>query len=318
MQTRRAAGCCTIGVLLGLIWGPATLASEGGTTHYLPGSAATLIDLPPSKPGWVVEPIYLHYSGDASASRPISIGGTLAAGLDATSDAVLAGGFYTFDEPVLGAHFSMGVYVPYVWITANATVTTPFGALRREDDASGIGDATLIPAIFAWKTGDWQYSAFIPISAPTGDYDTGQLANPGLNYWTFDPTLGVAYSGSKNGFNATLFVGYSMNSENDATDYRSGSQLHIDASIQQLLPVGPGYLGVGVEGFYVEQMTDDDGSGATLGSFKGRTAGFGPVVSYVVPSKKANLVAEFRWLPETDVENRLEGDYVWVKIAYQF
>jgi hypothetical protein len=39
----------------------AALAAEGGTEHYLPGGTATLIDLAPTKPGWVVEPIYLHY-----------------------------------------------------------------------------------------------------------------------------------------------------------------------------------------------------------------------------------------------------------------
>ena len=38
-------------------------AEEGGTVHYVPGGAATLIDLPPTKAGWVIEPIYLHRSG---------------------------------------------------------------------------------------------------------------------------------------------------------------------------------------------------------------------------------------------------------------
>ena len=45
------------------------LATEGGTGHYIPGGAATLIDLPPTKPGWVVEPIYLNYDGSASPSK---------------------------------------------------------------------------------------------------------------------------------------------------------------------------------------------------------------------------------------------------------
>ena len=44
----------------------AALATEGGTGHYVPGGIATLIDLAPTKPGWVVEPIYLHYEGNAS------------------------------------------------------------------------------------------------------------------------------------------------------------------------------------------------------------------------------------------------------------
>ena len=48
------------------------LAEEGGAGRYVPGNAATLIDLPPTKAGWVFESIYLHYDGDASASKSFS------------------------------------------------------------------------------------------------------------------------------------------------------------------------------------------------------------------------------------------------------
>ena len=58
-------------------------AAEGGMGHHLPGGTATLIDLAPTKPGWVIEPMYLHYEGNASASKAIPIAGTLASGLEA-------------------------------------------------------------------------------------------------------------------------------------------------------------------------------------------------------------------------------------------
>ena len=116
---------------------PAALASEGGTGHYLPGGTATLIDLVPTKPGWVVEPIYLHYEGDASASRSIPIAGTVGAGLNAKSDAVLLGGLYTFEHTVLGgARYSVGAYLPYVWIDVEADLNTALGTVRRKDSAS--------------------------------------------------------------------------------------------------------------------------------------------------------------------------------------
>lgn len=93
---------------------------------------------------------------------------------------------------------------------------------------------------------------------------------------------------------------------------------HIDASIQQLLPLGPGFIGLGIEGFYVDQITGDSGSGATLGDFEGRTAGLGPVLSYILPVGENTLVAEARWLTELDTKRRMEGDYFWLKIVYQF
>lgn len=296
----------------------ASLAAEGGAGHYLPGGLATLIDLPPTKPGWVVEPIYLHYSGDTSASTQIPIAGTVGAKLEADSDAALLGGLYTFEPTLLGAHYSIGAYLPYIWITVKGSVDTRFGTLERRDRASGIGDMTLIPAMLAWKHERWQFDALLPISAPTGSYETGRLANPGLNYWTFDPTFGGSYNNEKIGFNAALHTGIAVNTENPDTDYTSGAMFHLDGSVQQLLPVGPGYLGIGAEAFYLQQVTADSGSGATFGDFEGHTVGVGPVLSYLLPIGENTFAVEVRWLPELDVERRLKGDYVWLKMVYQF
>ena len=41
-----------------LMLSPATNAEEGGTGHYVPGSVATLIDVAPTQPGWVLQPLY--------------------------------------------------------------------------------------------------------------------------------------------------------------------------------------------------------------------------------------------------------------------
>lgn len=305
--------------LLALACPLAALASEGGTGHYIPGGAATLIDLPPTKPGWVVEPIFLNYNGSAPASRSIPIAGTLAANVSAKSNAFLLGGLYTFEPTVLGgAHYSVGAYLPYVSMDVEASLNTALGTVRRKDSASGIGDLTLIPVMLAWKADHWQTSAFLPIYAPTGQYKEGRLANPGLNYWTFDPTVGVSYNNDKNGFNAALFTGIALNTENNATNYTSGSTLHFDGSVQQLLPVGSGYLGIGAQAFYLQQVTADSGGNGRLGDFKGRTSGIGPVLTYILPRGPDTLVAELRWLRETNVKNRLEGDYLWLKIVYQF
>jgi len=158
----------------------------------------------------------------------------------------------------------------------------------------------------------------LPIFAPTGSYEKGRLGNPGLNYWTFDPVIGAVYSDKASGFNAMAHVGYAMNTENPDTDYQSGSLLHFEGVIQQIIPLGSGFLSLGAEGFYFEQVTGDSGDGATLGDFKGRTAGLGPVLGYIQPFGKETLVVELKWLPELDTKNRLEGDYIWLKAVYKF
>ncbi len=293
------------------------IAGEGGTSHILPGANATLVDVLPTVPGWFVKPMYLNYSGSASAQVPTAAG--IASNLDATANTFVLGGGYTFEQTVLGgAHYSFSAFLPYSWLNVSANVQAPVGTVRRQSNVSGFGDLTVVPVMLAWKNGDWQIDALLPIFAPTGNYQEGRLGNPGLNYWTFDPMVGVAYSDKQSGFNAMLHGGYAMNTENPDTNYQSGSLLHFDGAIQQILPVGSGFVTLGAEGFYFQQVTCDSGSGAVLGCFKGETAGLGPVLGYIQPLGKQSLAVEVKWLPELDTKNRLNGDYIWLKMVYKF
>ncbi len=312
---RAAAG---LALAAGVLVPPIANASEGGTGHYVPGAVATLIDLAPIQPGWIIEPIYLHYAGDVGLADAIPIAGIDVFDVKATSDVLLAGGFYTFETPVLGAYYSVGAMLPYVWMTVEGEVETLIGDRRIRDSVSGFGDLTLIPAMLGWKDGPWQYNAALTVYAPTGDYEVGRLANPGLNYWSFNPWAGVSYNNATNGFNAALHGGLVFNAQNPDTDYRSGVMTHLEGSVQQLLPVGSGFLSIGAEAFWLEQVTADSGQRSILGDFMGRTAGIGPVLGYVLPMGEQNLVAELRWLPELETKNRLQGDYIWLKAVYQF
>jgi hypothetical protein len=297
------------------------LAGEGGTTHVIPGSMSTLADnAPATGPGSFIKPMYLNYSGSATAKIPTAAG--LAADLEADSNTLALVGGYTFAGKVLGATYSVVAALPFTWLDISGNVQVPNGGTRRiGNSVSGIGDVTIIPAMLAWKEPDspWQFNAVLPIYAPTGNYQVGRLGNTGLNYWTFDPIFGVVYSNAKSGFNALLNTGFAINTENPDTNYKSGNVLHLDGAIQQILPVGKGLLTLGAEGFYFQQVSCDSGSGATLGCFKGRTTGLGPVVGYIQPfSKTESLVLEFKWLFEMDVKNRLDGDYIWLKAVYKF
>jgi hypothetical protein len=268
------------------------IAEEGGTGHYAPGSLATLIDLPPTQPGWVVQPLFLHYEGEASRSRVFPIAGAITAGLNAKSDVFAVGATYTIEPKILGAYYSVGAYLPFAETEVSASVL--------------------------WKSGSWQYSALAQVYAPTGSYEVGRLANLGLNYWTLDTTVGVTYSDEPSGFNFSVLSGITLNSENKATNYRSGSVVHVEASVQQLFKHGDALIGIGANGFIYEQVTADSGAGAVLGSFKGRTGGIGPVVSYIRPLGTTTLALELRWLPELYAERRLQGDSIWFKGVLDF
>lgn len=316
---RNAVVVIMLTALLGLS-GRDVQAEEGGAGHYSPGAAATLIDLLPTEPGLVIQPLYLNYQADWGSSRDLPIAGTITARVDVASHAFVLGALYTFDRQVLGASWSAGLYAPYAWVDVTASIRSGSGLDgRRTDTADGFGDLTLVPVGLAWKRDDWQFSAMLPILAPTGSYEVGRLANPGLNYWTFDPTASVGFNSEERGFNAAIFAGMTVNTTNDDTQYKSGSVLHVEGSAQQLLPLGRGYFGLGANAFLYEQVTGDSGNGATLGDFKRRSVGIGPVIDYLLPFQSGETLAmELRWLPELDTKNAVEGDYLWLKLAYIF
>lgn len=99
---------------------------------------------------------------------------------------------------------------------------------------------------------------------------------------------------------------------------RLNSALALEGSVQRLIPAGKGFLSRGLQGFWVEQVSADSGQRPIFGDFKGRTAGLGPVLGHLRPMGKQNLVAELRWLTELETKNRLEGDYIRLKVVYQF
>jgi hypothetical protein len=303
-------------VMFALCLLPTAHAGEGGVSHVLPGANATLVDLPPTTPGWFFKPMLINYDGDASAKVPTAAGVVLNAKVQ-TNTLVLGGG-YGFEQTVLGgARYSVAAFLPYTWLDISAD-TPALGGKRIDNAVRGVGDLTIVPVMLAWKLGDWQYDFLMPIYAPTGSYELGRLGNTGLNYWTLDPIVGASYNNAKSGFNAAVHMGYAINTENGATGYKSGNMLHVDASVQQIVPLGSGLFNFGAEAWYFEQLTCDSGAGATLGCFKGRTAGIGPVLGYIQPLGEQKLIFEFKWLPELETKNRFDGDYLWLKVVYKF
>jgi len=296
-------------------------AEEGASGHYAPGANASFVDTLPSKPGLAIANFFNYYDGSASVSKQLPYGGLITAGLDATaySDTVIA--LYTTPLKLLGGYYAVGAAIPFVWVEAKGEVTGPLGnTFTKRDKASGIGDITLYPFMLGWTglKGDLKSDVRLGIYAPTGNYDKGELANLGKNYWTFEPAVSLSYISSKIGLELSAFAGMDFNTENHKTDYQTGTQFHLDFTAAEHLPLFGGVIGVGVNFFYYQQISGDSGSGATLGDFKGRTIGIGPVLSYAMKIWKKDLVAEVKWLPEIDVKNRLEGDYIWFKLGIVF
>jgi len=262
----------------------------------------------------------LGYSGDASANLPIPVAGQPVAGLSAD---VTGLGFTFIWRPEWGSindrwSYQMGATVPYMWSTVRGNVTADVGgapvSVRRSDSISAFGDVVLQPLMLNHKfSPDFSINYRLTIYAPTGSYEVGRLANAGKNFWTLEPTIAFMYLGQKNGREASVFLGADFNRENSDTDYRSGTQLHVDSTFAQHFPLGNGLAGAGLSAYWYQQVGDDRGAGATFGAFRARTNGVGPVLSYGGKLAGNKVLAEFKWLHEFGVEKRLEGDILFFK-----
>jgi len=316
MKNKTLLSLCT----LTLLFPPTLLAEEGGSGHYMPGAAASFIDAFPGRTSLAVVPTYTYYQGDASRRIPI-IGGT-ALRLEATVNAVSVPVIYQTPLELLGGHYAAGIVLPYAWVETTGSLTfanTNLPAGFRRDTANGLGDIALLPFMLGWTNGDLKYDLRLVTYAPTGEYDKDDLANAGKNYWTFEPVVSLSYISSKIGLEVSAFAGVDFNTKNDDTDYQTGTQFHADLTVAQHLPLGKkGLIGLGANAFYYQQISGDSGSGAVLGDFEGRTVGVGPVLSYVTKAGNTDVIAEVKWLPELDTKRRLEGDYVWFKVALLF
>ena len=285
MQTKLAVLAALCGVLT-LITGPAVRAEEGGSGHYMPGAMSSFVDGTPTAPTFGARYNFLYYDG--SIGEPIPIAGLSPANVNATT---YASGLTMFWRPKIeladGLSYAMSATIPYVWLEVSANL----GPKPVSSSVNGLGDIVLLPVQLNYAVcRDFHLDFRFGIYAPTGDYEVGRLANTSKNFWTFEPTLGLLYFGQKNGFEASVFTGMDFNTENQDTHYQSGDQFHVDGTLAQHFKLAGGLAGVGVAGFWYDQVTGDSGSGATFGKFEGRTTGVGPVISYVTKIGKVDMI----------------------------
>ena len=284
-------------------------AAEGGYSNYIPGSYGDFgMALAPTET-WTLRNDLYYYGADVDKAL---YGGRLEVGADLDFLMNFTTLLYKPDVEVLGAQYAWGMFVPLV----NAEIDARFapGEVERKasESATGLGDIALIPVALYWRQDNfhWSFSHFIV--TPTGDYDTDNAINTSLNYWSFDTNFALTYLNPANGRDLSFNLGHIYNTENDDTDYQTGQELHLDVVLNQFLSES---FAVGLQGFYLKQITGDDGDGAQLGDFKAEAAGVGPALMWNWEFGRQNVTFIAKWLHEFHAENRLEGDHFYLSFA---
>jgi len=290
-------------VALSLLLIPDAYAKEGGDQY--PNGAESWFAGAAPPPGLYYINYFGYYTGelkDGSGQKAVVNGTTPS--VDATFDA------FRFVEmtpfKILGADYGMHVIVPVVYQSMN---------LNGRNDNSSIGDITIDPFILAWHRPAWHAVAGMDINLPTGHYDkTDPRVSIGAHYYSFEPVFAFSYM-PKSGWEASTKFMYNLKTTNQATDYHSGQEFHMDYLAGKHIG---GWM-VGGSGYLLKQLTDDTVGGQVVAAApnlwdegrRGQVVAVGPSAGY---TNKRHMTFIAQWQHETLVRNRFGGDKVWFKM----
>ncbi|CAI3805729.1 hypothetical protein DBADOPDK_03866 [Pseudomonas sp. MM223] len=290
----RLAVCATL-------FGAANLshATEGGGTSYPLGAENYMSGAMPS-PGFYGQLFVNHYEADNLRGND---GRKLPVDFRVRANAIVPRLIWVSDYTLLGGSLALHAIVPLVDVKVSLN--------DQSQQNSGLGDVIFGPALGFHHSDKFHSILAFDMIAPTGRYDKNDLANPGRNYWVFEPVYAMSYIDPA-GLNLDAKVMYDFNRRNPATDYRSGQEFHVDYAVGWGL--GNGWV-LGVGGYYYRQTTDDHQDGERIEDNKGRSFAVGPSIKY---SGKEGWFVTAKWSKETEVRNRAQGDAYWLKLTLPF
>lgn len=275
------------------------VATEGGGDNIGQGSEGFFAGMLP-EPGWygVLYTNYYHAGRFNDSHGKSSI-----PGFNFSAEVLAARLFYMSDLKVAGGR--VGAFA--IGNVASLQSSSASG----KDHRNGVGDVT-VGSTVGWDVGAFHPLVAVDIVLPVGGYDMARGLNTGGNYYSFRPIVAFTYLPT-NGLEVSAKITYTFNVRNADTDYRSGQIFHFDYSVSY--PVAKD-LRLGVNGYYVNQTTDDYQHGMPVDGdgFRGRVAAIGPAAHY----QFGKVGLDLKVLKEFAARNRTEGTSVWAKVVVPF
>ncbi len=231
------------------------------------------------------------------------------------------------DQKILGADYGFRVLFPYMDITGDATVNTPFGSFKSDVEYSDLIDVVVTPVMLQWRdpSRTFNQSFSVNIEVPIGTYDNESFANSGRDNYSIEPMYAFTYM-SQTGYevSSSFALRYNFRNRNDGFyengavegKYKNGSTFAWNFATGQ--HVGP--FTVGVSGYALEQLTDDkiDGDQGPDNGKRSRVYAVGPAVSYRDYKNPKMPVLSLKYLKEFGAENRSQGEILSLIAAYTF
>jgi hypothetical protein len=279
-------------------------ATEYGFSEYFLGLTIPMSGYVPP-PGIYFWDTYLLYQGTSPA-------------LNVHFALDIAQAAWFLDTKVFGGTFGLFATIPFLGdrsstpasFTNSSGITWPF---RRYEDIASIAD-TDYSAVLGWHAGDHNWCFVLTGFAPTGNYDPSRFVQTSLNRPALDIKGAYTFLSQQTGTEISGGLGMTFNAVNTLTNYQSGVELHFEWALNQHFPFG---LAAGVGGYFYQQLTNDYGSGDTVGSNRGRVAAVGPLLSYSFKAGDQEVDISARWFHEFAVENRTRGDAIYTTLNFK-
>ncbi len=166
-------------------------------------------------------------------------------------------------------------------------------AATQNLDVSGLGDTELTVAWSHQKDG-LKVIPGLSVFVPTGSYDKNRGPNPGYgNFYTVRAGVAVTYNfnpkHTDSSWDAGVTVGgrfgYSINTVNKDTDYKSGNVINAELAVMKVT----GDWAFGSSFLAIQQVTDDTGTGAPADGSRYKNLSVGPFISYKLPGQDAGF-----------------------------
>jgi hypothetical protein len=241
------------------------------------------------------------------------VGGDLEVGLDADVFLAVASVLHVSELEFLGGRLAFGAVVPVVSQDISADLELNFDGEviggAEDDEATAFGDP-LLTAILGWSDNNLHTTLNMLLNIPVGDYDEGSLTNASFNRWGLDTTVAFTYLNPDTGNELTVAPGITINGKNRDTDYRSGDEFHLEIAAMKHLSEK---YAIGIIGYHYEQIDDDSGSAPD--DYQGRVSAIGPAANFNFKLGDTPVYGKAKYLHESNVENRMEGDAAFLQFS---
>jgi hypothetical protein len=288
-------------------------ASEGGASFYLLGSGGPEAAVTPPVEGVFFDDTFYVYDGSAKGNQQFDVGGNVVAGLHASIVADFASVAWVPSTSFVGGTFVIGGALPIGQTNVNvsAVITGPLGhsfGLTANDRALIVGDP-IATAALGWKQGNFHEELSTTLNIPVGQYRDGQLANLSFHRWIDDVAFAFTWRNEKTGWDLSSKAGVTFNGTNPATQYRTGTEFHLEGSIEKTF--SPRWSAA-LQAYWFDQLTGDSGAGDKVGPFEGRVIGVGATAARAFMAGPFPATLRFRVMTEFDVRNRIQGTSGWL------